>query len=98
MQSQPLRERYTKALRDGDQEEASRVVAEALRAGLEPAGESSVEDFIAGLMDPRLDGGEAAAVARASVSWLAGLDIVICVFNLFAACPVFFYIGQSAFL
>ena len=37
MQSLPLRERYTRALLDGDQEEASRVVAEALRAGMEPA-------------------------------------------------------------
>lgn len=37
MQTQPLRERYTKALLEGDQEEASKVVAEALRAGMEPA-------------------------------------------------------------
>ena len=37
MQSQPHRERYTKALLDGDQEEATKVVAEALRAGMEPA-------------------------------------------------------------
>ncbi len=37
MQTEPLRERYTKALLEGDQEEASKVVVEALRAGMDPA-------------------------------------------------------------
>ena len=37
MQTQPQRDRYARALLDGDQEEASKVVAEALRSGMEAA-------------------------------------------------------------
>ena len=37
MQMQPQRDRYARALLDGDQEEASKVVAEALRSGMEAA-------------------------------------------------------------
>ena len=37
MQTEPLRERYARALLDGNQEEASKAVAEALRAGMDPA-------------------------------------------------------------